>query len=239
MIFDCCYAGNLLPCDVHPHYPTRSFECIAACGRDKETTRPGENSFTAALIWSLKTLEKDRKSFTTQKLQTMIMKAPNFPPNQFVPLLQHDEPRDQRLVLAPLSTRPSAIFPKLAISTCPGNELPQNYLDLRFWYLNRPDEEEIENLASRFRKLIKDESISASRIGWLSLKTRDREARSSTKWRNDNLRNAPVEPSMNGTIAPPGSVLCASMPSKSHTSRPTISRHHLESHDVPLDSTIE
>ena len=232
LIFDCCYAGNLLPCDVHAHYPTRSFECIAACGSDKETTRPGENSFTASLIWSLKVLEKDRKSFTTQKLQTMIMKAPNFPPNQFVPLLQHDEPCDQQLVLAPLSTGFSAIFPKFAISTRTGNELPQNYLDLRFWYLNRPDEEEIENLASRFRKLIKDETISASRIGWVNLKTRDREARSSPRWRTVNLRNPPVELSMNGKVASPGGVLCASMPSNSNTSQPTISRRHLKSQDV-------
>jgi hypothetical protein len=187
------------------------------------------------LIWSLKALEKDRKSFTTQELQAMIMKAPNFPEKQFVPLLQHDEPRDQRLVLAPLITDSDTIPPNFAISTPTSNELPQDYLDLRFWYLNRPDEEEVKNLASQFVKLMKEGNISASRIGWLGLKERDREVTSNVagKWRrNVTVGNAPDEPYMESNIASPGSVLCSSMPSESHTSKSTGSCRHLEPRDV-------
>jgi methylase of polypeptide subunit release factors len=107
------------------------------------------------LIWSLRVLEKDGESFTTQELQTMIMRAPNFPEKQFVPLLQHDEPRDQRLVLAALATDSNSIPAKFAISARNGNEQPQNYLDLRFWYLNGPGEEVIKSLARQFIKLMK------------------------------------------------------------------------------------
>jgi len=225
LIFDCCYAGNLLPCDAHPHYPTRSFECIAACGRDKETARPGKDSFTAALIWSLKTLEKDRKSFTTQDLQTSIMKAPDFPGKQFVPLLQHDEPRDQRLVLAPLPMDANTLPPKFEIPTPASNELAQNYLDLRFWFLNRPDGGEIENLAGQFIKLMKEENISASQIGWLGLKEGN--------WRKAvTLRNAPVELERKGKIGSPGSVLRASGPFESQTSKSLGPGPYLESHDA-------
>jgi hypothetical protein len=223
LIFDCCYAGNLLPCDIHPHYTTRSFECIAACGRDKETTHPGKKSFTSALIWSLKTLKRDLKSFTTQDLQARIMKAPDFPEKQFVPLLQHDEPRDQRLVLAPLPTDANAIPPRFD-PTSTSIELPQNYLDLRFWFLNRPNEGEIETLARQLIKLMKEENISASRIGWLGLKN--------GIWRRTvTLRHAPIELEMKGKITSPESVR-ASVPFEPQTSKSLSPGSHLDSQDI-------
>jgi hypothetical protein len=153
------------------------------------------------------------------------MKAPDFPENQFVPLLQHDEPRDQRLVLAPSPTDSNTIPPKLEIPTSTSNELPQNYLDLRFWFLNCPDEGDIENLASQCKKLMKEENISASRIGWLGLKKGN--------WRRTlTLRNAPVELEMKSKIALPGSVFGASVPFKSQTSKSLSPSLRLESHDV-------
>jgi hypothetical protein len=153
------------------------------------------------------------------------MKAPDFPEKQFVPLLQHDEPRDQRLVLAPLPTDSNTISPKIEIQTPTNNELPQNYLDLRFWFLNSPDEGEIENLASQFIKLMKAENIGASRIGWLGLKKGN--------WRNTvTLRNAPTKLEMKDKIASPGSVLRASVLFESQTSKSLSPGPHLESHDV-------
>jgi hypothetical protein len=233
LIFDCCYAGNLLPCDVNPHYPTRSFECIAACGRDKETTRPGEKSFSTALIWSLKALEKDRKSFTAQDLQIMIMKAPDFPEKQFVPLLQHDEPRDQRLVLASLSADSNSISPEFAIPTSASNKLPQNYLDLRLRYDDPLDEKEVKKLSSQFRKLIEDGSINTRRIGWLGLQKRDWEFNSGSaeKRKSDAIKNTPG-PSMGGNIVSPARDLCNSTPSESNTGQSAISRRDLESPDA-------
>jgi len=190
---------------------------------DKETTRPGEKSFTAALIWSLKDLERDRKPFTTQDLQTRIMKAPGFPEKQFVPLLQHDEPRDQRLVLAPVLTDSNTIPSSAEITTPTSNKLPQNYLDLRFWFAHRPNEGEIQNLASQFIKLIKEENISASRIGWLGLKT-------GKSRRTVTLRNAPVEEIKKAQVTSAGS-FCASVPFESQTSKYLSPGPHLESHD--------
>jgi len=234
LIFDCCYAGNLLPCDVNPHYPTRSFECIAACGRDKETTRPGKKSFSTALIWSLKALVKDRKSFTAQDLQIMIMKAPDFPEKQFVPLLQHDEPRDQRLVLAPLSADSNSISPEFATPTSTSNKLPQNYMDLRLWYDDPLDEKEVKKLSSLFRKLIEEGSISTRRIGWLGLQKGVWEFSSSAaeKRKSDAIKNTPVEPSMGDNIVSPARDLCNSMSFESNMGQSAISNRPLESHDI-------
>jgi hypothetical protein len=151
------------------------------------------------------------------------MKAPYFPENQFVPLLQHDEPCDQRLVLAPLPTDSNTIPPRFdpALSS---DELPQNYLDLRFRFLNRPDEGEIENLASQLIKLMKEENISARRIGWLGLKK-------GGCGRAVTLRHAPVELEMNDQITLPGSVH-ASAPFESQMSKSPSPGPHLDSHDV-------
>jgi len=164
----------------------------------------------------------------------MIMEAPNFPERQFVPLLQHDEPRDQRLVLAPLPINSNTISPEFAIPTPSSHEPPQNYLDLRFWYRNFLDEKETKKLASHFRKLIEEKSISASRIGWLGLKKRDRESSSSSAetWRTVAIKNSPVEPFIGGDIASPARNLCNMVPLESNTGLSAISRRPLESHDV-------
>jgi hypothetical protein len=182
------------------------------------------------LVWSLKALERDGKAFTAQDLQIMIMKAPEFPGKQFVPLLQHDEPRDQRLVLAPLSTNSNSISTELAIPTPTSNKLPQNYLDLRLRYDDPLDEKEVKKLASQLRKLIEEESIGASRIGWLDLISISSSA--AKNWRSVAIENAPIEPSMSGNIASPASNLGNSMPYESNTVQSAISRLPFESHDV-------
>ncbi|KAH9219763.1 hypothetical protein DL95DRAFT_457032 [Leptodontidium sp. 2 PMI_412] len=173
LIFDCCYAGNLLTRNVRSYYQTRSYETLAACGRREVTNPPGEDSFTSALIWALKDLLKERKRFTITELQTRIMNgAPNFPKAQFVPLLERHDPCDQRLILAPL---PSGLEAESPIST-PSTQtldLRQNYLDLRFWFATRPNEEEIRNLAMRLRRDMMDKNIGAHSIGWLALKNVD------------------------------------------------------------------
>lgn len=159
-----------MPRDVRSYWPARGFECIAACGKGETTDWPGENSFTTALIWSLRTLVQKRTRFSTQELQTAIMNdAPNFPKKQYVPLIERNEPCDQRLVLAPIpkgnEETPQAETPYL--------EHPKYHLDLRLWYPNRPEEEEISSLARRLRKLMIDDGIGASRIGWLCLKNHE------------------------------------------------------------------
>jgi len=191
---------------------------------DKTTTRPGKKSFTTALIWALKDLERDGKPFTTHDLRARIRKAPDFPETQFVPLLQHDEPRDQRLVLAPLPTDSNTIPTKFELPTPASKKLPQNYLDLRFWFPDRPNEGDIRNLASQFIKLMKEENISARRIGWLGLKTGNLRT-------TVTLRNAPVEGlGVKAKIMSVGSV-GASGPFESQTSKSLSPDPHLDSHD--------
>jgi hypothetical protein len=162
----------------------------------------------------------------------MIMKAPYFPEKQFVPLLQHDESPEQRLVLAPLSKDSSSPDPDPAISTPTTNKLPRNYLDLRLRYDDPLDEKEVKKLASQIKMLIEEGSIGARRIGWLGLQKRDWEFSSSAAetWKSDVIKNT-SEPSMGGNIISPAD-FCNSIPSGSNTGQSAISPRSLESPDV-------
>ena len=186
----------------------------------------------------------DRKRFTTVELQTKIMNGPDFPRSQFVPVLERDEPCDQRLILEPLPSPADSASPVSTTSSHNNIELPQNYLDLRFWYYNRPDEKEIENLAKRFRRLIIEQNIGARRIGWLGLRNVDlvrsqvdlvRSA--AEKWRALTLGGPDRKPAfptrfMNGNAPPPPTVICVSTPPASHTSHSSVSIEHAESHEA-------
>jgi hypothetical protein len=173
--------------DMRSHWPTRSFEFLAACGSQVETNMPGPKSFTRALIWALKTLVESRKRFTTLELQTKIMHdAPNFPRDQFVPVLERDHPCDQRLVLAPQPKGSDHVQSESVTSESGNEETTEDFLDLRFWYSKRPDEEEINNLAESLKKLIRDQKINARRIGWLGLRNLD-------GLRNDHIARSAAE----------------------------------------------
>jgi hypothetical protein len=181
LIFDCCFAGNLIPRPGRSCYPSRSFELIAACGKNKKTAWPGRDSFTSALIWALKTLVADRKRFTTLELQTKIMNGPHFPKNQFVPVGECYEPCDQRLILAPLPSDSNIGSPTSTISSHLNAEHPQDcydyYLDLRFRFGSPPTNEEIKNLAQRFKRLMTDKLIQSHRIDWMGFKDVEVETR--------------------------------------------------------------
>jgi hypothetical protein len=168
LIFDCCYAGNLAyHLDKQRGYwPTRSFEFLAACKKDTLTHPPGPKSFTRALIWALELLIKTREKFTTHELQTQIEKAPGFPKSQHVQVLDRGDPCDQRLVLAPLPLLSGSMKSDRTNSDIPIRQ-PKEYFDLRFWYLNGPDEEEVSEVANILKKLIHDEKIRANRIAWI------------------------------------------------------------------------
>jgi hypothetical protein len=171
LIFDCCYAGNLAPShDRRSYWPDRSFEFLAACGSGEETHMPSEKSFTRALIWSLKELAKARQRFTTLELQQKISnEAPNFPRNQFVPLLERDEPCDQRLVLAPLPSPTEGSNPEATVQDYSVAQATKNYLDLRFCYSKTLNEDEIRDLAFNLKNIIVEEKIGANRIAWIRL----------------------------------------------------------------------
>jgi hypothetical protein len=239
LIFDCCYAGHLVPQEKRGYWAARSFEFLAACGSNVETNMPGEESFTKALIWALTNLVTSRPRFTTLELQTKIMnEAPFFPRDQYVPVYQRDEPCDQRLVLAPLPTGSEANSPLSTPSHRTKSEVPQNYLDLRFWYLERPDAGEIENLADRLKKLMRDQTIRTRRIGWralgdIELELNDLElARPAVeKWMSLALgrKSAPsIPPCINGNITVPAMDTRDSLFAGSHSNQSSISESRLE-----------
>lgn len=174
LIFDCCYAGNLIPRDERSYYSSRSFELIAACGRSATTSLPGPASFTSALIWALKSLVADRNRFTTLELQTKVMSCPSFPKKQLVTGGEINEPCDQRLILAPVSRTADRASPA-SITTTGSNDGQfqrslEYYLDLRLWFESQPNENEISNLAKKHKRLMVDKQIGAHRIDWHGLK---------------------------------------------------------------------
>lgn len=131
---------------------------------------PGDKSFTRALIWSLKELVKARSRFTTLELQQKISnEAPNFPRQQFVPLLERDEPSDQRLVLAPLPSATEGSDPDVTLQDNSLAPRMKNYVDLRFCYSKTLNEDEIGALAKNLKSIIVEEKIGANRIGWIRL----------------------------------------------------------------------
>ena len=224
LIFDCCYAGNLLTHNVRSYYQTRSYETLAACGRGEVTNFPGEDSFTSALIWALKKLVEERERFTVSELQTRIMNgAPSFPKGQFVPLLERYDPCDQRLILAPLPFGSDAETP---VSPPPNHtmDLRQNSLDLRFFFPNPPDAEEIENLARRLKRDMVAQNIGARSIVWIALKNKDLIRAAAEKWmrqtRNKNLFPAART---NSASKPPDLVKCSTNASGSPSSENSAS----------------
>jgi len=207
LIFDCCYAGNLTLRDIRSSRPTRSFEYIAACGSRDETNFPGPDSFTSAMIWALKDLVKTQKRFSTLELQTKIMNdAPFFPRKQSVLVMERDDPCDQRLVLSPLPSPTNGVAHDF-------DDLPQNYVDLRFWYHDRPDGVEIENLANRLKRLMKDKNICACCVSWLC------------------LRSYAGKTHMNGGAAIPKSFGMLNHSTSDNTSRPNSSEYQLSTDD--------
>ncbi|RDW82288.1 hypothetical protein BP6252_03400 [Coleophoma cylindrospora] len=102
LIFDCCYAGALDQ-NVRSNATRRAFEFLAATSANSTTRRPGERSFTTALIWALEHLVEKGKRFPTQELLSKILEAPNFPTEQVPRLGERGLACVRRIVLAPLS----------------------------------------------------------------------------------------------------------------------------------------
>ncbi len=231
MIFDCCYAGNLVYHHLdrqRGYWPTRSFEFLAACKQDKLTHPPGPKSFTRALIWALEGLLEDRGKFTTHELQTEIGKAPGFPKDQHVQVLDRGDPCDQRLVLAPIPPHSSNVKSNGTNSDPPVHQ-PKEFFDLRFWYLSSPNEEEVTDVAKILKKLIHEEKIHANRIAWIRFGDVNRLRNIVNKW-----RRLPAKRSM--TLEIPrnyeqGYLQSPHTPPASHSGNSSISDNHTEKYD--------
>jgi hypothetical protein len=164
LIFDCCHAGSL--CRPYRSSRGRCFEFLAACTADQKTRKPGPDSFTSALIWALEQLAA-KPFFNSSELQHMVTKAPKFPKNQFPQLFDRFDPSPEHISIAPLTTQ----------NKC-GSETAQyreeldlskgEYLDLRFYFNLKLDDNAIRQTAYALRGLLREHGseLSAERISF-------------------------------------------------------------------------
>jgi hypothetical protein len=100
-ILDCCFAGNVHKGGLSD--PERTYQLLSAGDKNQTTQKPGEQSFTTALIESLSELLKKRngKPFTTTQLRDHIANRKSRSDNP--PRLAHRLHTDDRLIfLGPL-----------------------------------------------------------------------------------------------------------------------------------------
>lgn len=165
-IMDACFAGSVQVTTSGTN--GRTYEFLAACA--ELTQRPGEQSFTTALIQTLKDLlREDRpQGFTTTRLAETIGKQQHRlrnPPR----LLHRSIDDDRRIVLTPLRitntpTRRPSYFDNTAIPA---------YLTLRVELKTVSiTEDEVEDLSRRVSQAVRQSRAKTRRIDWLRLSPR-------------------------------------------------------------------
>ncbi|EON69660.1 hypothetical protein W97_08941 [Coniosporium apollinis CBS 100218] len=151
-IFDCCYAGRLCHAGADGlGRERRTFEFLAACSADGTTCKPGPKSFTSALVWSLGEFDKQRRHFHSYDLLKMIRQAPDFPEDQFPPLVPRLESHLGHVIFAPSS---ASRTPASAASTedqeVP-NTMAEDWLDIRLYYDHRLTDEHVASVADALK----------------------------------------------------------------------------------------
>lgn len=162
-IFDCCYAGIL-----GTRSPsTQSFEYLAATAAGDETPCPGPTSFTSALIWALKELEREFGRFTTQQLTNKIKNgAPSFPPDQTPVLSKRNNLNSTSFImLEPISRTGRTGLVRLRSSSSHENAAPVA-MTLRVMWDSRPPLSEVERFGRALNETIASHNFQVSRIMW-------------------------------------------------------------------------
>ena len=146
----------------------RLFEYIAATRAMETTPRPGESSFTAALIYALRCLldEKKGRRFTTTELMGKIVKAPNFPEDQAPQLSDRlENSPGGRIMLHPLP-RPGS-NPQAASCEPPSiDSSRQTIVTLHFDFGEKPTEEQVKKLGGDLNGIFERESLGVNRVRW-------------------------------------------------------------------------
>lgn len=150
VIFDCCHAGGFGGFG-HRAAKKTPFQCIAACGPFELTKKPGETSFTSALIWALEKL-RPLHDFTSIALLAKIKEYPHLPKGQKPDLLRRDEENDALVWIAPQKREKNESVPTKSEHRNPSHE----YFDLRFNYYRRVEKRDAEMLAKTLSKLVRD-----------------------------------------------------------------------------------
>ncbi|KAK8076643.1 hypothetical protein PG994_003915 [Apiospora phragmitis] len=167
VIFDCCHAGEL----ARMVRGNRAFEYLAATSANSTTRKPGPQSFTSALIWSLgHLLEKHIPFSTTELVRIIDNDAPDFPEEQSPRLAEGPNPTHRKIMIAPL-TKESIKIAEEAPKTDDKEDLSEERrrdLHLRFTFdcddIKEPNL--IKGFAGQIRNLIHNGGNKAKAVSW-------------------------------------------------------------------------
>ncbi|KAF2470784.1 uncharacterized protein BDR25DRAFT_303768 [Lindgomyces ingoldianus] len=152
VIFDCCEAGGIGGHKVRS-YSKPNFEFIAACGMREKAARPGEKSFTSALMWALRELICEYP-FTSITLVDKIKKYPHRDPRQNPELLRRDEVADGIVWIAPIKAgepQPESI------ARSEHRDPRHEYIDLRLNFYRPVKAEDVKEMARTLSRLVNNE----------------------------------------------------------------------------------
>ncbi|KAI9798991.1 MAG: Phosphatidylinositol-4-phosphate 5-kinase [Piccolia ochrophora] len=162
-IFDCCYAGDL---GRGRAWSTRKSEFLGATSAGSTTPSAGIHSFTAGLIWALQKLAKECERFTTSELANKIREAPNFPKDQVPTLLERNTASVERIILSPLVEENGTARPTETSSEREDLTQPQEVLDLKFVFEQRPSKQNITDFAKSLNWMLKKDGFRIRRVLW-------------------------------------------------------------------------
>jgi hypothetical protein len=194
VIFDCCFAGNLVS-DGRSPSTNRNFEFLAATGHSTITPVPGPSSFTSALVWALEKLVASKVPFSTTELFNQIgNEAPHFPKKQYPILKERYNSSDRRLMLAPVPKDGYCVSTECKAPAEKHKEILKDALDLRFYFNKRPCEEQIRRLSKELRGLLDKRATSTSKISWVGLRSKDIVKEAAMKWRSYRKPSVSLQP---------------------------------------------
>lgn len=159
LILDCCYACGIMK-GGEEH--TKSFELLAACGKNTTTPKPGKRSFSRALINSLrdKLIANANHPFDTKELHRAISKRKEWNDPPF--LYNFDDGFPTRpIVLAPLDK--SQVERKPA----PVHNAAELSLRIAFEKKTALTNQEASTLAQCLAEAAKRSALGISAIDWL------------------------------------------------------------------------
>jgi hypothetical protein len=195
LIFDCCYAGQLVGSSSRKAVSTRNFEFLGASGANETTIGPGVKSFTHALINALAALSHDTEGFTTTELYLKILECPTFPKDDQTPCQGSRTNCHERLLLAPLDP-PDAMSTSTASLAEDQSQPPaiQYCLTVDFLLTNLPTTHDLTQLCNSLKILATKKGLPAQKVIWNNMYRKGEEIPvvakvAALRWRAHTLKN--------------------------------------------------